>query len=284
MSINADATKFLIASLGSREAFYAVRLAKHVDTLEKKWKAKFDKVLKEATSQALESLEKTGKAKIDDEIFEEFFMNHFFEISKESFESTKTMPAIRMAKGMPRSLRDLMKLWDLWRKKKQMPPQQKRYAERVKKAYIDRAQKSWQKHSEDMREGKSADREGIVKSVQKEAQAPLGRADTIVNTETTRYWNTIRKETYDESEDVTHYLFVAIRDFRTTKWCKTRQGLVYEKDDPELKKGPPMHWNCRSEILPLTSQNPRHQALIDDKSKARRNRHPEPLPEGWSSH
>jgi uncharacterized protein with gpF-like domain len=106
----------------------------------------------------------------------------------------------------------------------------------------------------------------------------------IVATETTRYYNDVRHEIYSQSEDINHFLFMSIRDFRTTEWCKTRNGLVYKKEDPlYLREKPPCHWNCRSEMVPLTDVNPRHEKMINDPSIARRNNKCKPLPPGWNT-
>jgi SPP1 gp7 family putative phage head morphogenesis protein len=176
-----------------------------------------------------------------------------------------------------------MALWDQWRKRKKVPPRQQKIADKVKKSYIKKIQQVVKKYQEKIRKGEVIEKKEISDYIRDNSKAESARAKTIVETETTRYWNTIRKNVYDESEDVTHYLFMAIRDMATTKWCKTRTGLVYAKGDPLLEKEkPPCHWNCRSEILPLTPQNPKHKKIIDDKSRWRRNHSPEPLPHGWN--
>jgi SPP1 gp7 family putative phage head morphogenesis protein len=109
------------------------------------------------------------------------------------------------------------------------------------------------------------------------------RGNMIVATETTRYFNQARQAFYDEVPSVTHYLFIAIRDHRTTKWCKSRNGLVFEKGTELFKRNrPPTHYNCRSEIVPLNRFNPRHKAMIDDKSIQAKNNKMEPLLPGWN--
>lgn len=185
------------------------------------------------------------------------------------------------------SLKDLMKLWDRWRKKKVVRKKQQSYADRIKKAYIKKVQSVWKKYSEDFREGNDADKEFIIDKVKKAAATVKPRAQTIVNTETTRYYNDTKLQIYDQSPDVTHYLFMAIRDFRTTKWCKEgvgRHGIVYTKGSYYImKERPPCHWNCRSEFLPLSPLNPSHRKIIADMSRHRENRRPAELPPGWNS-
>jgi SPP1 gp7 family putative phage head morphogenesis protein len=109
-------------------------------------------------------------------------------------------------------------------------------------------------------------------------------ASMVVATETTRYYNKARRDFYDAVPQVTHYMFVSIRDSRTTPWCKTRQHLIYEKGSAYLEREtPPLHPNCRSEILPLMPLNPKHKKLIDDESMWRENNSPVPLIKGWNS-
>lgn len=165
-----------------------------------------------------------------------------------------------------------------------MPARQKEIAEKIKKAYIKKVQSVWVKYGEEFRSGITAETTEAVRQIKEGADVVYSRAKMIVETETTYYYNKSRRTVYDESPDVTHYLFVSVRDHATTKWCKTRHGLVYKKGDPLLdKETPPIHWNCRSEILPLTWHNPAHRKLIEDLSRRRRNNTCEPLPPGWTT-
>lgn len=282
------ATRELIKLLGEPEAHRAIAMSQRVDKIEAKWRSKLETQWRDLVEGAFDSLEKTGKPSFNEKSLEDFFTKHFFEVAFESIKSTNKMTRVEhfSKSGMPRSLKEVMKLWDEWRTKGKVPPAQKQKAKEIKKDYLDAVMESWKKHSKAYREGSSADRQAIISKVKDESSAPYSRAKNMVETSTTTYWNQARKDVYDESRDVTHYLAVAIRDFRTSKWCadykrKGRNGLVYRKDHPELNRGPAWHWYCRTEILPLTPQNPRHKALIDDESRSRDRNSPEPLPPGW---
>jgi len=231
--------------------------------------------------------------------FTEFFVEHAFEAMALGFKTAATreensqvphrvMETVALAKvpdqKMPRKFRDLMALWDKWRKKKVVPKRQEVLAKKVEAAYLDKVHKVWKKHSQAFRDGDEWTQDKVRQKIREASGASYARARTIVQTETTKHYNDVRREVYDQSNDVTHYLFVAVRDAATTKWCNTRQGLVYRKGDPILDtETPPIHWNCRSELLPLTPANPRHLALINDAKRDRRKRKCEPLPKGWNS-
>lgn len=182
----------------------------------------------------------------------------------------------------PTSFAELMSMWDEWRQTRKPSKRVKGIADGVRKEYLKKTQQVWKKYAKNFLNGGIEQKRDIVKRVKEAGRTTWGRAKTIVETETTYYYNKTRKNIYDKSPDVTHYLYVAIRDAATTKWCKDRNGLVYEKGSEILKdETPPVHWNCRSELLPLTKQNPGHARLINDRSKQRANRKPAPLPPGW---
>lgn len=184
---------------------------------------------------------------------------------------------------IPRKYAELMKWWDMTRKNK-APKKIQLQAAEIKKKYLAKCQTTYKKYSQLFRSGVAYDQGMVEKDVERIGETTVSRAKTIVATETTRYYNQVRKEIYDESDAITHYLYVAIRDYRTTEWCKDRNGLVYDKKDEALlkKEFPPDHYNCRSEMLPLTPFNPVHLKLINDKSLARKNNKCKPLLPGWN--
>lgn len=290
MAINKKTIDSLTQLLGAREAYDAISLAKKQDRIESAWKKRAREAIDEFTRQILENAEKTGRLKFQDVDFLPLLMEHSYEVMKAGIASSATRKPVRSerlaapAKGViPRSLKDLRKWWDNYRKNKKIPKRQKEIAEKLKKAYIGKLQSVWERHGEDFRAGKTADKQKAIKNIVKGAEVTYARAKMTIETETTYYFNKARRQVYDESPDVTYYLFMPIRDAATTKWCNSRRGLVYKKGDPLLdKETPPIHWNCRSELLPMTPLNPSHKKIIDDKSRARRNNRPEPLPKGWT--
>jgi SPP1 gp7 family putative phage head morphogenesis protein len=288
MAICKESMTKIMMMLGKDEASEVYRLASQQDALETIWRIKVERFYERITDIVLDSLMRTGKIPTDLP-FEEFFSEHAFDVASQSFRSVGTLPKAKLAKPpkgkIPKNLRDLMIEWDYWRKKGKVPPRQKKISEGVKKAYIKKVQTFWERNSDDFREGdrtKVFDQQKAREAIRKASQQSQARATMIVETETTYYYNQVRRKVYDQSNDITHYLFVAVRDRATTHWCATRQGIVFKKGDPLLEaETPPIHWNCRSEILPLTPLNPNHKRLIEDQSRQRRNRSPEPLPKGW---
>ena len=206
---------------------------------------------------------------------------------------TTKLAAGPKAPRIPRNPAELQAWWDYYRSfqnlKKKAPQRILVLANKIRTAYVRKVQSIWQSTSTDFQEGKIWDQVPVRAAVQDALRVAESRAQMIVRTETTRYYNQARINYYDQLPAVTHYIFVSIRDKATTPWCRPypqgRNGLVYKKGSDLFKKNsPPCHWNCRSEILPLTPQfDKRDKQLVDDKSRAAENNHPTPLPPGWNS-
>jgi len=269
------------------------RLAKKVNTIEAHWKKKFEKHIEELTDSILKKAKKTGRLDLKEVDFEELIMRHRLDVVRQATEHAKKTPAksaLAGPWGIPKNKAKKMSLleiirrqYDTWKKTGKMPKDNKIVADGMKNTYINKLKEAYKKHGEEFRQGSVYDQEEARVKIQKEANVTYSRAKTIVNTETTRYYNQARIDFYDDAEGVTHFLFMAIRDARTTKWCNDRHRLVYEKDSEYLRKEtPPCHWNCRSEILPLTPSNPRHKKYIKERGAQRKNRRPKPLPPGWN--
>lgn len=259
-----------------------VRERKNSNKLEDAVKKAFGSIVKETVKRG--DLPKDLMRHLD--VIDDAIMEMFFETSLDALKVSR-QPQIKMAnvpKGfIPKSLKDLRIKWDEWKKKGKMTPRQKVLAENLKKEYIKRVQSVWEKKAEDFREGREFTQEKVSDALKQAAAVPKARAQTIAATETTRYYNQARIERYGSSPDFTHFLFLALRDHRTTSWCKDRHGLVYEKGSSLLEdETPPIHWNCRSEVVALSPLNPKHKTMIDDRSKMRINKSCTPLPTGWN--
>lgn len=287
MQYKIDNVTNLVQLLGAREVSSVITLSKKQSALEKKWVGKLKKRFDEINKQVFSQLIENGEFDIDQVDVTDLIMESSLEAMALGVKSAQIKtPISKLAAppkaAIPTSLKEIRKLWDLWRKGK-LPERQKKNAEAIKKAYLKKVQSVWKKYSSEFRAGNTADKAEAIRGMMDEANIGFTRGKMIVQTETTFFYNSVRKNIYDQAESVTHYLFVALRDHATTAWCSTRQHLVYEKDDPLTDyEFPPCHWNCRSEMLPLTPSNPNHAKLIKDSSKQRRNRNPEPLPPEWS--
>jgi SPP1 gp7 family putative phage head morphogenesis protein len=272
-----------------------VRLKNSADVaqrIEDRWVRKFEDAISSAAARSVEPLSVGKNPVVPD--FEDLLIRHYFETQIAALtlaEKERELDRRQRLSAKPKTLSEIMRLYDRWKKKYWKPKSVAKKAERIRRQYLDAVQRTWKKYSRPFREGEEFTQEEVKAKIQEAAKAPAARAGTIVRTETTRYYNDARKAYYDASTDVTHYLFIAIRDKATTKWCtasttggkRGRSGLVYSKDDPLLQKEkPPCHWNCRSELLPLVPQNPSHRKIIEDSSRARRSHSCYPLPVGWN--
>lgn len=75
--------------------------------------------------------------------------------------------------------------------------------------------------------------------------------DGIARTATTGITNRSHSEVYKANADVLSGVqFLATLDSRTTKVCARWDGTVWPVGDPEIKT-PPLHFNCRSQLVPV---------------------------------
>lgn len=273
--------------------------AREAQKIETKWDIKIKRPIEGEIDRILKHLEESGKPPELD--LESLLIEHYFDVTRQAIriateeEEFDTRPTQRLALPKPRipeSLKKLKELYDKWRKGQYTPRRPKKIATQIQRAYLERIQDVWQKHSEDFRSGDVATQREVVKEIKKAMDTTVARAQTVIRTETTNYYNQARRDYYDESQDVTHYLFMAVRDAATTPWCtpntingmRGRHGLVYKKGSLVLtKETPGCHWNCRSELLPLSPLNPYHLKLIKDASIQRANVECFPLPRNWNS-
>lgn len=275
----------LTALFGASEAVSVIRLARKQQKIENVWVTKTRRYIDDLLKTALADARETGFLKREVVDFTPLVMAHAWDVQRLGIISTRRSTPIRVTSlSAPRSLRRLREFWDAWIHGRRVPEEQRVIAEKLRKSFLDTLSKAWRRHAEEFLAGDEANQREAVGAIMSEMGVAYSRAKMVVETETTKHFNAARRAVYDGSDDVTHYLFLAIRDHATTKWCKTRHGLVYAKGDPLLEKEtPPIHWYCRSEILPLTPANPAHAKLIADKSRARRHNSCEPLPTGWTS-
>lgn len=260
------------------------------ESLEARYRAKLKTLFAKIADKTATSILRHGNTFYVNPSFLDLLMEHWFETTQEAYRISRNEtelsknPKNKLGRKIPSKLPDLMFQWDSWRKRRIPTKKQKALADKLKVAYLQKLQSVWEKNSHEFLTGSIVQKEEIAKKMAIEANTTYARGKTIIETETTRYYNQVRRDFYDKSPDVTHYLFVSIRDHATTKWCKTRHFIIYRKGSSVLEKEtPPIHWNCRSELLPLTPLNPKHLILIKNEAMHRENRNPEPLPKGWAS-
>ncbi len=299
MPINRVNVQFAARWLGERHTACIVRLAEDQEFLEGEWMADTKKFHRHIVEEILLQLKQGKRVRLETDLFAEFLLRHYFEVISAAAESAEiemsvVAPEVKLAARskfpIPRSLRELRILWDRYRNTGRLPKGFRDRAKEIRDQYLKKTQSVWRNYSQEYREGDEATQQNVLRKVQKAADTVQARAQTIVRTETTNYYNNTRREIYDQADAVWGYLFLAIRDQATTKWCtdkvrkgkRGQHGLVYKKGDPLTdKETPSCHWNCRSEMTPLVIHNPRHRKLIEDERMHRRNHECHPLPEGW---
>lgn len=291
MPVNKTNLKKAIELLGADHAKFIRLAAEEQDRLEQKWQT-------ETIDLGRNILDRFEDGKWGDTLYmvKDFVWRHYMDVIETADDSAQQEVRVidhekRMARPkMPRSIADVRKAYDLWRRTGRMPKSLADRAEKIQDLYLKKVHQVWRRYSEDYRNGGDVVKAEIEQKVRKAAEVATSRAKNIVRTETTNHYNEARTEIYDQSDGIWGYLFLAIRDQATTKWCtdrvrggkRGRHGLVYKKGDPlTTKERPSCHWNCRSEFAPLTIFNPRHKKLINDESKHRRSHTCHPLPEGW---
>lgn len=87
---------------------------------------------------------------------------------------------------------------------------------------------------------------------------------TVIRTKTTEIYNDARKSFWDSDpiakQVIEAYQFSAILDDRTTDVCRDLDGHIFDKGEFLDKITPPLHFNCRSLLVPVT----RFEAYRDD--------------------
>ena len=97
---------------------------------------------------------------------------------------------------------------------------------------------------------------------------------TVVRTLMAEAQTSADKQMYKDNEEyIQHFIYVATLDTRTTTICRFYDGRVY-KQYPPMKYVPPLHPNCRSDLVAIPhgyepKQRPVNLMTAYDKKKAR---------------
>ena len=80
------------------------------------------------------------------------------------------------------------------------------------------------------------------------------------------YFNMGRGMMFDKYEnEIWGYRYTAVLDNRTTEYCSTMDGRVFDKNDPEfIVRTPPQHWGCRSFWTPVTYEEQKQEGFVVD--------------------
>lgn len=315
MALNQQTLTHLARILGTRDANRIQVSAGVAEALERKWKLHFNGVFSRIIEGTLNLIENNGLdydiRKNSEWMFSEIadaLLEHELEVTTYAAR-TATLPeyvaiegvtmAAQRAPAWPSDTVRIRTLWDRWRRTGKLPGRTAAQAAAIKALYIRRVQTLMQRRASEFISGKpkaigynekgtiwnpdAFDRVAAKMAIEEEARVSRARASTIIETETTRYYNTTRVNTYNAIDTVVGYYFICVRDHATTEWCLSRRHAVLMKTSPLLKRNtPPCHYNCRSELLPLSRLNPAHIKLLNDMSLRAENRVFVPLPPGWN--
>lgn len=277
--LSPNGIRLLLGDILDTEDYY--RLSDQAIThqkVERKWKRKFRESIFEAAFRALDDLAQTGELNEDNFDFDGLVVENAIDAMAAGLKKPRLVPT-KLAKKP--ALHTIFEMWDRWRKKPSTA--QKKNGTDIKKLFLHTVQQFWKTNSGEFRRGDTYDMQAAKDAFAKRARIVVARADMIVQTESCRNYVAAIQILYKSVDSITHYLFVSILDKRCTAWCKTRAGLVYKKGtEIQIRELPPIHWNCRSTILPLSPSNPKHKLLIDDRNRKRENRTCAPLPRGWN--
>lgn len=96
----------------------------------------------------------------------------------------------------------------------------------------------------------------LEKFLEKDYDFTSARVETIVRTNTIKSYNYGRRKQFEAPElkgFVVAYQFSAIIDQRTTKVCDSLDQNIYNVGDPYIERiTPPVHFQCRSLLIPIT--------------------------------
>ena len=103
----------------------------------------------------------------------------------------------------------------------------------------------------------------IIKDVMKTTKITEHQSKTLTRTSITRTQTDAMNQVMDANKEVLKgYMFTAILDGRTSPICSFHNGQVYEVGDNRYQ--PPLHWNCRSTMVPVVKDK---EELLKVKSK-----------------
>ena len=108
----------------------------------------------------------------------------------------------------------------------------------------------------------------IIKDVMKTTKITEHQARTLTRTSiTTTQVDALNQVMESNKEVISGYMFTAILDGRTSSICSFHNGKVYDVGDKRFQ--PPLHWNCRSTMVPVIKAKEELLTLDSKNIKAR---------------
>jgi len=110
--------------------------------------------------------------------------------------------------------------------------------------------------------------DAIIQDVMKTTKITGHQAKTLTRTSITTTQTDAMNQVMKANEEILEgYMFTAILDGRTSPICSHHNGLVYKVGDSRFQ--PPLHWNCRSTMVPVVKSKEDLQQLKSKNIKSR---------------
>jgi SPP1 gp7 family putative phage head morphogenesis protein len=110
-------------------------------------------------------------------------------------------------------------------------------------------------------------RNDIISDVLSTTKLSEHQARTLTRTAITSTQSTALINVVERNKDIiSGYMFTAILDGKTSAICSYHNGKVYDVDDARFR--PPLHWNCRSTLIPVVKS--KDQLLETDSARIKR--------------
>ena len=108
----------------------------------------------------------------------------------------------------------------------------------------------------------------IISDVMKTTKITEIQAKTLTRTSiTSTQTAALNKVVQSNKELIKGYMFTAILDSRTSPICSFHNGKLYDVDDKRFV--PPLHWNCRSSLIPVLKSKEELKEIKSDRIKKR---------------
>ena len=104
----------------------------------------------------------------------------------------------------------------------------------------------------------------IIKKVLGTTKLTENQAKTLVTTHMTQADNIVKQKVLEANKEVySGYVFTAILDSRTSEICSRYDNLFQSADN--LRIQPPLHWRCRSILVPVLKGKKEIAASVSDR-------------------
>jgi len=116
---------------------------------------------------------------------------------------------------------------------------------------------------------RGAGKNEIIQDVLKTTKLTEHQAKTLTRTSITSTQSAALNKVVQQNKDIiSGYVFTAILDSRTSPTCQHHNGKFYDVNDDRFV--PPLHWNCRSTLVPVIKS--KEDLLKEDTSKLKKNK------------